>query len=345
MYLALFGLVACSIVEEAPNATITVKSLVPTATSRPTARIVEVIASPPSELAEVIPTIPLPGREVLSTEHFAFYVQDNYRPVDVTRWATLAEDIYSEVSTDLGADSPEVIILSFHPPDDRPCPVRGSVFYADSGPRMLIYADEQTEESQILGVLAHELVHIIHITGFNRPLSGDPGLNEGLATWLTREYWTAWHQTQSLPRMIRDYLAEETYVPLAEADVFGVYPQAQGITPTDCLAQRDLLYSQWAGFVGYLVDTYGWELFVDLMATAASEVTDEGEILPSPTDYEGIYGKTLETLEAEWLAQLQGSSKHVSPLADDETDGLFRFALKGCCQHLGRMHGLTSAPM
>jgi hypothetical protein len=153
---------------------------------------------------------------------------------------------------------------------------------------MLIYADEQTEESQILGVLAHELVHIIHITGFNRPLSGDPGLNEGLATWLTREYWTAWHQTQSLPRMIRDYLAEETYVPLAEADVFGVYPQAQGITPTDCLAQRDLLYSQWAGFVGYLVDTYGWELFVDLMATAASEVTDEGEILPSPTDYEGI---------------------------------------------------------
>ena len=84
---------------------------------------------------------------------------------------------------------------------------------------------------------------------------------------------------------------------------------------------------------------------VDLMATAASEVTDEGEILPSPTDYEGIYGKTLETLEAEWLAQLQGSSKHVSPLADDETDGLFRFALKGCCQHLGRMHGLTSAPM
>jgi len=43
-------------------------------------------------------------------------------------------------------------------------------------------------------------------------------------------------------------------------------------------------------------------------SSAASEVTDEGEILPSSTDYEGIYGKTLETLEAEWLVQLQGSS-------------------------------------
>lgn len=274
--------------------------------TRPTERIV---TSPP----EVVPTIPLPGLKVMETEHFAFYADNGYRPVNFESFAEVAERIYDEMSLGLGAESPETMILSFRPPEDIPCPARGMTLFAEPGPRITIFADERTREEQILGVLAHELVHVIHHTGFSRPLGGDPGLSEGVATWFSRGYWTAWLQSGSIDEMVGNYLATGDYIPLAEADIFSVHPVTtddnlavpEDDNPTNCLAQRDLIYSEWAAFVGYLLNTYGWEQFEDLMASAASEVTDEGVILPSPTDYEGVYGKTLETLEAEWLTHIQ----------------------------------------
>jgi hypothetical protein len=104
---------------------------------------------------------------------------------------------------------------------------------------------------------------------------------------------------------VGDYLAEGDYVPLAEADVYGVHPLTEGDGPADCLAQRDAIYSEWAAFVGYLIALDGWETFLDLMASAASEAGEDGQILPSPTDYEGVYGKTQAELEADWLADLR----------------------------------------
>jgi hypothetical protein len=278
----------------------------PTIASRPTRTpLMEVIVSPPAGAVEGMPLFSLPDEKVLETAHFAFYVDDDYRPVDIEDYAETAEVIYAEVSGNLGVESTEGIILSIHPPQDQSCPARGSAFNTELGPRIIIFADAQTEEAQIVGVLAHEVAHVLHLNGFDRPLAGDIALTEGLATWITRGYWTAWLGSESLDEMVRGYLADGSYVPLAEADVFSVHPLVENQTVADCLPQRNLLYTQWAAFVGYLVDTYGWETFLDLMASAAPEVLEEGVILPKPTDYEGVYGKTLETLEADWLVEFQ----------------------------------------
>jgi hypothetical protein len=125
-----------------------------------------------------------------------------------------------------------------------------------------------------------------------------------VTTWIARDYWTAWHHTESLDEMVLGYLATGDYVPLTEADVFSAYPRMDASPHEDCLVRRDLLYTQWASFVGYLVDTYGWQTFVTLMASAAPEVTDEGVVLPVPADYQGSYGIALEGLEEEWLAEI-----------------------------------------
>jgi hypothetical protein len=152
--------------------------------------------------------------------------------------------------------------------------------------------------------LAHELAHVIHITGFEDMLTGDQNLTEGLATWITRDYWTTWLQMESLDEQIQTYLATGQYVPLTEADVFSAYPRRDVAPQKDCLARRDLLYTQWASFVGYLIDNYGWESFVALMTSAAPEVHDDGEVFPAPPDYQGIYGTDLEALEEAWLAEI-----------------------------------------
>jgi hypothetical protein len=317
LILVALSLLACQTKEEISGATPPKATATPTEPSSTATRPAEIIVEGPAEMPEVLPTIPLPGQKVLESEHFDFYVEDGYRPVDMERLARTAEDIYAEVSADMvdamgaivDAESPNDVILSFQPPEERSCPARGMTLSAEPGPRVIIFADEQTEEAQIQGVLAHELVHVIHSTGFDRPLGGDRNLTEGLATWFSRDYWATWHQTGSLEEMVRGYLAASEYVPLSEADVFSVHPLTQGANLSDCLDQRDILYTQWASFVGYLGDTYGWEAFVELMASAISEVNDEGVISPNPTDYEGVYGKTLDDLEAEWLAQIQAYSR------------------------------------
>lgn len=311
LILIILNLLACRAKEEIEEVS---EPTVPAATATPTVppptvtRPAEIVVEGPAEMPEVLPTIPLPGQKVLETEHFDFYVEDGYRPVDLDQFARTAEDIYAEVSAGMaatGAGSPNDVILAFQPPEERSCPARGMTLSAEPGPQVIIFADEQTDEAQIQGVLAHEVVHVIHSAGFDRPLGGDRNLTEGLATWFSRDYWTAWHQTESLEEMVRAYLATGEYVPLAKADVLRVHPRAQDANLTDCLNQRDIIYTQWASFVGYLVDSYGWESFVELLASAISEVNDEGVISPNPTDYEGVYGKTLDDLEAEWLAQIQ----------------------------------------
>jgi hypothetical protein len=312
LILLALSLPACKLKEEAsvttPTEVTASKTMPPPTSTRPA----EIVITGTVEIPEILPTIPLPGQKVLETEHFNFYVEDGYRPVDLEQLARTAEDIYADVSADMaadtGAESPNDVILSFQPPEERSCPARGMTLFAEPGPRVIIFADEQTGEAQIQGVLAHELVHVIHSIGFDRSLGGDRNLTEGLATWFSRDYWTAWHQTESLEEMVRGYLAAGEYVPLAEADVFTVHPQAQGSNLADCLDRRDLLYTQWASFVGYLVDTYGWEAFLDLLASAASEVNDEGAIMPSPTDYQGLYGKSLDDLEEDWLSQVQANT-------------------------------------
>lgn len=318
LLLAILTLSACGVQEEAAPTVTSTRPVTPTASSRPvtpatSTRPPEVIVVRPDEIPEVMITATLPSDKILETENFEFYVEDSYGPADTEQFAATAESIYAEVSarmgaqmgTEMAAQGPDTIILSFERPQDVPCRARGWTFSDEFGSRVTIFVDEQTEEAQIRGVLAHELAHVIHATGFERMLDGERNLTEGLATWITRDYWTAWQETSTLEEMVRGYLEAGDYVPLAEADVFSAYPRSDGRPQEDCLGRRDLLYSQWASFVGYLVEAHGWETFVELMASAAPEVTEDGEVFPRPADYLGTYGKSLEALEGEWLAQIR----------------------------------------
>ena len=85
-------------------------------------------------------------------------------------------------------------------------------------------------------------------------------------------------------------------------DLHGIYPwQNAG---KDCLARRDKIYSEWASFLGYLIQNYGWEKAHRLFRLPAP-VRSDGKIFHFPPDYEGIYGKSLNQLEEEWLKSIE----------------------------------------
>ena len=88
--------------------------------------------------------------------------------------------------------------------------------------------------------------------------------------------------------------------------------------------RRDTLYTEYASFVGFLIDRYGVERFEELADTIPEPDDDIvititiGPGIPTPTpvptpdpayqppmpDYRAVYGRSLEELERDWLRLL-----------------------------------------
>lgn len=246
----------------------------------------------------------LPGHtQVAETEHFTFHTNgEGYLPVDLERWKVEAEVIYAYVAERVQAESDEKVAIGFLPPQDQACPIRGLAAQGDP-PQILIYADQNSPEPYLFAVLAHEVGHSIPSEGFEGGLPDDLALTEGLATWAAVKYWDAWKGVPSLDALVSSYVQQGVYLPLNEAvELPLVYPWQEG-SGKDCLARRDQIYSQWGGFVGYLVERYGWDKVHALFESAHSEV-EGSQNIDYPTDYPGVLGLALNQLEADWLRDL-----------------------------------------
>jgi hypothetical protein len=184
------------------------------------------------------------------------------------------------------------------PPDEQACPVRGLASH-DHPPVILVYAAPDSSPEYLLGVLAHEVGHAIPSEGFDGGMPDDQALTEGLATWASEEYWSDWMGVASLDAMVAAYIREGAYEPIHQNhELRGIYPWQDG--GKDCLDRRDKIYSEWGSFLGYLIRTYGWEKAHRLFRLPPEERRGD-QVIHFPPDYEGIYGKSLNQLEQEWL--------------------------------------------
>jgi len=232
------------------------------------------------------------GAKIAETAHIEFYETDGYFPVDVGRFSIQAETIYEEMRAAVGGSLDQKIQLSFHPPDLSPCPVRG---YA-AGLQTVIFADHTASNAYLFGVLSHEIVHVLHMEVFQ--FSPYTALNEGFAVWIARDYWNAWHASPSLQASIRGYLAEHLYLPLGENLDFNL-----AYTGADCLVYRDILYTEWGAFTGYLIETYGFEKLQKLWRSGEP---------PAPPNFTAVYGQPFRQLETDWLRSVRKNNGRTS---------------------------------
>jgi hypothetical protein len=247
----------------------------------------------------------LPGHtQVAETEHFTFHTNgDGYLPVDLERWKVEAEVIYAYVAERVQAESDEKVAVGFLPPQQQECPIRGLAAQGDP-PQVILYADENSPETYLFGVLAHELGHSIPSEGFPGGLPNDLALTEGLATWASGKYWEAWKNVDSMDALVNQYIEQGVYLPLNEAVTMPqVYPWQDG-AGKDCLERRDQIYAQWGGFVGYLIERYGWEKVHQLFESARTVVENDQNV-NYPTDYPAVLGLALNQIEAEWLNEIR----------------------------------------
>lgn len=237
------------------------------------------------------------------TDHFELYTPDGQFPAAVPDLPDLAETILGEVSARLGplGEEPQKDVqVTFLPPSSMPCPPRGLA--ATRPPRIFIYADDETSREQILGVLAHELGHILIM---NRFRDIPRALNEGLATWASAPYFNRWQEIPSLDTAVRSYLQDSTYLPLHENYYLtGINPGAEEGSSESCITRRETLYIEWASFLDYMIEWRGMDKLEELTETVPDAERSDGEIIIKPADFEAVYGSSLNQLEAAWLHHL-----------------------------------------
>lgn len=162
---------------------------------------------------------------------------------------------------------------------DESCGMHG-LAYTDVR-NIQVYTCPNISRNRAVAILAHEIVHQLEHDYYGPAhLHTDLILSEGMATWGAGEYWLNGHAD------FRSFVDAQR-----QGGLF--YPLATHYSGLG-IAAMNALYYQWASFVEFLIQTYGRESFDQLYITGQSN--------PGSADYVGVYGKSLEELEQEWIS-------------------------------------------
>jgi hypothetical protein len=169
------------------------------------------------------------------------------------------------------------------------------------GPGVDILAGPEWTRDQILGVVAHEIAHVLNALDSDFPVAADASIHQGLASWAAGRYWASMLGFNSLADAVRASLNDGRYIALETSDEMAwqaLPSQDAESTSQDCIAIRDTLYTEWAAFIDYLILSRGRDRFIALLDSGTTSVE------ATPIDYAGTYGMSLQALEREWLAAL-----------------------------------------
>jgi hypothetical protein len=147
-----------------------------------------------------------------------------------------------------------------------------------------IYYRPGESKHDALVILSHEMGHALQAQAYGRDVQSraDTVLLEGLASWISGEYWLSLSGAPSFQARARD-LYQAGY---------------RGSLGTLGYGNLNVAYDMWAGFVDYLARTYGWEKFNRLYLSGRGRS-------PGSADYQGIYGKSFQELYTRWYATLK----------------------------------------
>ena len=255
-------------------------------------------------------TLPPLGRKLGETTYFSIYLNSQRVTDTAEHLFRRADAVADYVAPRLAWEIEEKVPLSIQARRSEGCPVRGITLALPDGPeRIFIYATEDGPEEELLGLLAHEIGHMAVRLSERINAPADLGLDEGLATWAAGIYWTRFQGGESFHSLVKRYTEEGRLLPLSDIYEAGVPDARHDLRrafddPGQCLERRDILYTEWASFLEFLIHNYGWDTLSALLASSRLEISG-GELLTSEPNYKGVLGRELEQLEASWRAYIR----------------------------------------
>ena len=223
------------------------------------------------------------------TRHFDIRGDYAVLAVPVAELGAQFDEVYAYVSERAGVRVSGLIPVTVESEYPESCPPRGRASDSD----IVIYANATTSREQLLGVIGHELGHVLQFREIPGKLWGLGQLGQGYASWAAGRYWTDWQGYESFHAAVRDYIARGSFLPLSSPDTTFLVGEAGGDS-AECLARRDIVLNEWASLVEYLVESYGRD---ELYRRAATPSAPDVEGI----DYIDIFDREFNQLEADWL--------------------------------------------
>lgn len=161
---------------------------------------------------------------------------------------------------------------------------------------VIAYVDRQYNGGNLHELLVHEAIHVLDRQFAPQRVKF---LAEGVAVWAAGGHYKPEDLTERSAALLQ--LGE--YLPLEQL-IRDFYP-----------VQHEVGYLEAAGFVTYLIDTYGWSTFREFYTnTTSSDGPDDATAVDA--NLRLSYNKTLPEMETEWLAYLQRQELSEATLAD-----------------------------
>lgn len=253
-----------------------------------------------------------PAGVSVQTRHYDLRFRTPAVPLSPRRLAREVEAMHAYVAGRLGRAPHLRLAVSFEQAGEPPCGARARTrgawdarpagpalpdarpFPAD--PDIVVFVSAATDATGLPGILAHEIAHIFSLSGLTQgwgpalpsnTTTVRAGIIEGVATWAAGRYWLAAIGHASFDEAVRHQASAYGYTPLAEAHPYT--PPEPSADASACYRERDALYTQWASFVGYLVEVIG---------VAGVRRYLEGASLEEQS------GRSLAALEASWLRRV-----------------------------------------
>jgi hypothetical protein len=242
--------------------------------------------------SKLVPTVVLPGRGpsipgemVYTGRRIDMYVgRGTFSSEEVAAMGVKAEWALSYIQKRFDAQLTERISVGVYSTSQAPGRGTRGIAYTYGTTNVRIYYRADESQHDALVILSHEMAHALQAEAYGRDVQSrsDTVLLEGLASWISGEYWLSLSGASSFQARARDlYLAG-----------------CKGNLATLGYGSLDVAYDMWAGFVDYLARTYGWEKFNRLYLSGRGRS-------PGSADYRGIYGKSFQELYTDWYATLK----------------------------------------
>jgi hypothetical protein len=259
-------------------------TLTPTLARREFLETFEVKVAPTSFLPGRGPV--LPGEFVYAGRRLDFYVgRGTFSAEQVRDLAVKIEYALGYLQRRFDVELTERVSIGFYNPALAPTSDTRGIAYTHDRTNIRIFYRPNEEPYQALVIATHELAHALQAEAYGREAQSraDLVLLEGLATWISGEYWLSLSDSPSFQARARE---------LYQAGYRG------NLASFAVSANSMAAYEMWAGFVEYLARTYGWDKFNELYANGRGRA-------PGSADYRGIYGKSFQELYTEWYATLR----------------------------------------
>ncbi|MEI7769777.1 MAG: hypothetical protein WCI67_07315 [Chloroflexales bacterium] len=298
--LVIVGLTAASTPSHT-NASIAQAGLIPTTTLAPPTATATPIPPTPTLARrgfnadtsnKLVPTVFLPGRGpslpgemVYTGRRIDVYVGGGtFSAEEVASMGAKAEWALSYIQKRFDAQLTERLSVGVYSASLAPGPGTRGIAYTYGNTNVRIYYRPGESQHDALVILSHEMAHALQAEAYGRDVQSraDTVLLEGLASWISGEYWLSLSGASSFQSRARElYLAGY-----------------RGNLATLGHGNLDAAYDMWAGFVEYLARTYGWQKFNHLYLSGRGRG-------PGSADYRGIYGKSFQELYTDWYATLK----------------------------------------